>query len=314
MKTDPTALTPEIAGWIVAWTVRLRSLKNYSEHTVIAYQNDLQLFAQFMRGYQGGAVSSQTLENLTAREVRAFLSEMQRQEKKRTSIARAMSCLRSFYRYLHQQKLVTNDKILSMPSPKLQQPLPKAMLLEDVESLIAAIAALPVENWVAQRDKALALLLYGCGLRISEGLQLTVAQRPTAAGLRVMGKGQKERLVPVLPVVIQEIETYLKMRPFAATPESILFLGEKGGKPLTAGVFQKRIQAVRRQLGLAETVTPHALRHSFATHILESGGDLRAIQELLGHETLTTTSRYTKVNTAHLTAVYNKSHPRAIPQ
>jgi integrase/recombinase XerC len=227
----------------------------------------------------------------------------------RARIARALSCLRSFYHYLRREGILSNDAAALLKSPKRGKSLPKALPVNDMESLLNAIAARPGAHWIALRDKALLLLLYGCGLRIQEALSLKMGEKPHRGNITVLGKRQKERQVPVLPVVESALESYLARRPGDSSEESPLFIGEHG-KQLQAAVFQRKIVSLRRELGLPEHTTPHSLRHSFATHILHNGGDLRAIQELLGHASLSTTSLYTATNPAHLAKVHAAAHPR----
>jgi integrase/recombinase XerC len=199
--------------------------------------------------------------------------------------------------------------VLATRAPKFSAGLPRPVARPDTRALIDTVEVQSADAWVAARDVAVVTLLYGCGLRISEALGLTRSAAPLPEVLRITGKGNKERLVPVLPVVRQAIDTYLRLCPLAQGPDDPLFLGKRGG-PLNPRLIQKVVQQARLQLGLPATATPHAMRHSFATHLLESGGDLRAIQELLGHASLSTTQAYTAVDQARLMEVYKKSHPK----
>ncbi len=228
----------------------------------------------------------------------------------RSSIARGMSTLRSFFRFLDRSGLVHNPAVGAVKTPKLPKTVPKALDEGEAKAAISTAAELQDEPWLAARDRALLILLYGCGLRIGEALSLNCGDVPKGDTLRVIGKGRKERIVPVLPIVRDAIRAYRDLCPFAAERDAPLFVGARG-KALNPGVVQRQMRRLRALLGLAETATPHALRHSFATHLLAQGGDLRTIQELLGHASLSTTQRYTAVDEAHLTRVYRAAHPRA---
>ncbi len=221
-----------------------------------------------------------------------------------------MSTLRNFFRFLDRGGLVHNPAVKAVKTPRLPKPVPKALDETDAKAAITTVAELQDEPWLAARDTALLILLYGCGLRIGEALSLTCADMPKSDVLRVIGKGRKERIVPVLPIVRDAVRAYRDICPFAPEDNAPLFVGKRG-KALNPGVVQRQMRRLRALLGLAETATPHALRHSFATHLLAQGGDLRTIQELLGHASLSTTQRYTVVDEAHLTRVYRASHPRA---
>jgi integrase/recombinase XerC len=228
----------------------------------------------------------------------------------RTSIARAMSTLRGFFRWLERNGHGGNHAIRAMRSPRQPAGLPKPLTVADADLLIESVDLLPGEPWEIQRDVALFVLLYGCGLRISEALGLDRRDAPLGETLTVTGKGNKQRILPVLPVIREAIKTYLDLCPWRPAEDGPLFLGTRG-KRLNAGVAQKRLRELRLLLGLPDSVTPHALRHSFATHLLGAGGDLRTIQELLGHASLSTTQRYTAVDTDSLMAAYRAAHPRA---
>jgi integrase/recombinase XerC len=229
---------------------------------------------------------------------------------KRSSTARALSMLRGFFRFLERRQLACNPALAAVKTAKLPKSVPKALSAED-----AAAAIEPTDDarapWIGKRDAAILTLLYGCGLRLAEALGLTRREAPLAPGtLTVTGKGGKMRRVPVLPAVAEAMRAYLALCPYDLAPGDALFVGLRGG-PLNPRLVQRRMQELRAELGLPETASPHALRHSFATHLLAGGGDLRAIQELLGHASLSTTQRYTAVDAARLAAVYDKAHPRA---
>jgi integrase/recombinase XerC len=228
----------------------------------------------------------------------------------RSSIARGLSVVRTFLRFLERRGLAASPALAVLRAPRLPQSVPKPLSVADAAEIVDAPTALVVSVWQAKRDIALLTLLYGCGLRLSEALGLKRAEAPGDNPLTITGKGRKQRMVPVLPAVREAIVDYLAACPYALAADGPLFVGARGG-PLSPRVVQRQMQALRSALGLPETATPHALRHSFATHLLGGGGDLRAIQELLGHASLSTTQRYTSVETERLLAVYEAAHPRA---
>lgn len=282
-----------------------------SPKTLEAYARDFGQFAQFMADHLGGAPGNSALAELTVSDFRAFLARRRRQEAGSRTLARQLSSLRSFYRFAEKKGLFRNPALAAIRSPKLPHAVPKPLGVEKAARLVKAdvLATEETPRWVLARDEAVLTLLYACGLRISEALSLTrrEAEQPV---LTVTGKGNKTRLVPLLPVARAAVALYLELCPFALSPHEPMFRGVKGG-PLNARNIQLLIARLRGALGLPETATPHALRHSFATHLLANGADLRVIQELLGHASLSTTQVYTEVNRAHLLAQYRKAHPRA---
>lgn len=286
----------------------MASAKHASHHTVISYENDLNHFAAFLTNHLGKAPTLKDAIALDTRDFRSWLAS-RNSEYETTSNARALSTLRSFYRYLMKQGLGENAAIMHIRSPKLAKPLPKALSEEQAHSLMGAIGE-GEESWTQKRDLALMTLIYGCGLRISEALSLRVRDIPENDVITITGKGNKQRQLPVLPVVKMAIADYRAECPHVLTADSPLFIGAKG-KKLDPAIFQKRIRNLRGQLGLSEHTTPHALRHSFATHLLAAGGDLRSIQELLGHASLSTTQRYTHIDKNRLLKAYETAHPRA---
>ena len=225
-------------------------------------------------------------------------------------MARGLSVVRGFIRFLERRGLASCPALAVLRSPKLPRAVPKPLSVPDAAEIIEAPADIATETWQAKRDIAVLTLLYGCGLRISEALGLTRAAAPLGEQITITGKGSKERLVPVLPAVRQAVAEYLALCPYPLPPEGPLFIGARGG-PLNPRIVQHQMEILRRALGLPETATPHALRHSFATHLLAGGGDLRAIQEFLGHASLSTTQRYTSVESTRLLDVYEAAHPRA---
>ena len=225
-------------------------------------------------------------------------------------VARGLSVMRGFMRFLDRRGLASSPALAVLRAPKLPASVPKPLSVPDAAELIEAPSSLVASAWQARRDVAVLTLLYGCGLRISEALGLRRAEAPQGEQITITGKGNKQRLVPVLPAVRQAIADYLAACPFPLPADGPLFVGARGG-PLSPRLVQRQMTVLRRTLGLPETATPHALRHSFATHLLGGGGDLRAIQELLGHASLSTTQRYTHVTIDRLMAVYDTAHPLA---
>lgn len=316
---DPVRLTPALdaaAGdaalraLLRDWHVWLADERRSSAHTVDGYVRDVLAFLVFVAEHTGGPASLDTLLRIGPRDFRAWLSRRSKSGLGRASTARAFSAVRGFFRWLERNDHGKNHAIRTVRTPKLPQAVPKPLDVTDATAAVTAVGELSSEPWVAARDIALMTLLYGCGLRISEALGLTRREAPTADSLRVTGKGNKQRAVPVLPVVREAIDSYVAKCPWPMEPDGPLFLGTRGG-PLSPRVVQRQMQRLRGWLGLAETATPHALRHSFATHLLAGGGDLRSIQELLGHASLSTTQRYTAVEPEKLLREYRATHPRA---
>jgi len=247
---------------------------------------------------------------LSPADFRAYLALRAGQGRERTTLARGLSVLRGFVRFLERRKLAAAPALAVLRSPKLPASVPKPLTVADAGAAIDTVGELSASAWQQKRDIAILTLLYGCGLRISEALGLSLGEAPRGDALVVTGKGRKQRHVPVLPAVAEAIADYLAACPYPLTRDGPLFVGARGG-PLNPRLVQRQMQLLRGMLGLPDTATPHALRHSFATHLLSGGGDLRAIQELLGHASLSTTQRYTKVEPEHLLKVYEAAHPRA---
>lgn len=300
----------DLARAIVDWRAWLAAERRASKHTSDAYARDLSAFLTFLTDHIGNEAALTDLGALKPADFRSYLAHRANLGIARSSIARGMSTLRSFFRFLDRGGLVHNPAVKAVKTPRLPKTVPKALDEAEAKAAITTAAELQDEPWLAARDTALLILLYGCGLRIGEALSLTCADMPKSDVLRVIGKGRKERIVPVLPIVRDAVRAYRDICPFAPEGDAPLFVGKRG-KALNPGVVQRQMRRLRALLGLAETATPHALRHSFATHLLAQGGDLRTIQELLGHASLSTTQRYTVVDEAHLTRVYRAAHPRA---
>ncbi|HZP98595.1 MAG TPA: tyrosine recombinase XerC [Reyranella sp.] len=306
-----------VAAAQTAWRDWLRSERRLSEHTLVAYEHDVASFLQFMTTYLGAPPTLDALGRLKPAEFRAWLADRAHQGMARTSTARAFSSVRSFFRFLDKRGLSHNASIAAIQTPKLPRSVPKALSETDMEELLESEPERERPPWIGRRDHAVLLLLYGAGLRIGEalGLSKSMVEGLLDEGrdvLSVTGKGNKARLVPLLPQIHDALRAYRDACPFMAGlgPHDAFFLGLRGG-PLDPAIVQKRVRDIRRALGLPESVTPHALRHSFATHLLGAGGDLRTIQELLGHASLSTTQRYTDVDAERLSAVYRAAHPRA---
>ena len=282
-----------------------------SAKTLEAYGRDLGQFAAFMMDHLGGAPDNTALAELTVADFRAFLARRRRDGVESRTLARQLSSLRSFYRHAEKTGLFRNAALSALRAPKLPHAVPKPLSITAAGRLTKADALSTDETprWVLARDEAVLTLLYGCGLRISEALSLMPGQTDGPV-LTITGKGNKTRIVPLLPVAQKAVALYLDLCPFPLPPREPMFRGVKGG-PLNARNIQLLIARLRGALGLPETATPHALRHSFATHLLANGADLRVIQELLGHASLSTTQVYTEVNRAHLLEQYRKAHPRA---
>ena len=290
----------------------LRGVKNYSPHTATAYENDVRDFIDFYEKFAGQSPQLNDIAQVDTLGLRSFLADRQRRGLSPKSTARALSSVRGFYKFLGRQYGIKNDAIGLISAPKVPRKLSKAIDPIDVENMHGAIREIDAhEPWIAARDWALVLLLFGCGLRISEALSITnqdIRGRPDA--LRIIGKGKKERLIPVLPAVWDAIGKYIDMRPFGNDANDTLFRSVRG-LPMSARMAEKVIEKLRCYLQLPDYVTPHALRHTFATALLSGGADLRSLQELLGHSSLSTTQLYTKVNMAEISNIYANAHPRA---
>lgn len=279
-------------------------------HTLDGYDRDLRVFFAFLARHRGGPPSLADLAELGLGDFRAYLAERAGEGLAASSRSRGLAAVRGFFRFLERRGLAANPAIRLVRTPKVARSLPRPLEVGDALAAVDAAGRLSDEPWLAKRDQALLLLLYGCGLRIGEALALNRRDAPAGDVLVVTGKGRKQRLVPVLPVVREAIAAYLTACPHALPADAPLFLGARGGR-LDPAVAQRQVRRLRSALGLPETATPHALRHSFATHLLADGGDLRTIQELLGHASLSTTQRYTAVDVSRLAAVHRRAHPRA---
>lgn len=305
--------TPEIAGLARAWLDRLAGERRLAARTVAGYGRDLAAFVTFLAHHRAGPVGRAELAGLGPRDLRAWLAERQRRGFARSSTARAMAALRSFFRFLERGHGLACPAARAVRVGGVRRALPRALAPTEAAALAEATLEARREPWIALRDTALLLLLWGSGLRLGEALALprgALGPDPAAVrSLAVRGKGGRERVVPVLPEVAGALARYIAACPFALAVDGPLFRGARGGR-LQPAIVQRLVRGLRAALGLPETTTPHALRHSFATHLLGDGADLRSIQELLGHRSLSTTQLYTKVDAARLLAVHAAHHPR----
>jgi integrase/recombinase XerC len=310
--TFPAA--PDLAAEATTWIAHLSGERRVSSHTAEAYARDLRQFLQFLTDHLGEAASLASLRELTGADLRAFLASRRREEIGSRSLLRSLAGIRSFARFLERQGKGKLGMFAAVRTPKLARSLPKPLSVAGARDLaeVDSRAGETRPPWVLARDAAVLALLYGSGLRISEALGLKRGDAPVGGRdhVTVLGKGRKTRSVPVIRKVQEAIETYLDLCPFTLSPDSPLFVGTRGG-PLSPRIIQLAVERMRGALCLPDTATPHALRHSFATHLLSRGGDLRTIQELLGHASLSTTQLYTAVDTARLLAAYSSAHPRA---
>lgn len=300
----------DLAQALIQWSTYLHAEKNLSRHSLRAYAGDITHFITFLQEHLGRSPSISDVADLHLRDFRGWMSRKTMQGASSASRARSLSGIKNFLRWMDKQGIAHNAAIANLRTPKLPHKIPRPLHEDQALNVVQNAGMMAREDWIAQRDTALFMLLYGCGLRIDEALSLTLRQMPQNGFLRVVGKGRKERQVPILPEVENCLRVYLEVCPYPSEPQRNIFLGLRGEK-LNQGVAQKSMRDLRKILGLPETATPHALRHSFATHLLQNGANLREIQELLGHASLSTTQRYTEVNAAELIKIYRAAHPRA---
>ena len=303
-------ISPAFRDAMARWLDHLRALDAASANTVKAYAADLTRFLTFLSQHHGETEGMTALHNLPQTDLRAWMAAERARGVSARTLARALSAVKGFTGWLAEREGFDASTTLSARGPKYRRKLPRPLTEAAAFAVIDVIGAQPAEDWVAARDAAVVTLLYGCGLRISEALSLTGAAHPLHDVLRITGKSDKQRLVPVLPVARAAVADYVALCPHILTRDAPLFRGTRGG-PLNPRLIALAMERARAQLGLPATATPHALRHSFATHLLSAGGDLRAIQELLGHASLSTTQAYTAVDAARLMEVYDRAHPRA---
>ena len=293
-----------------AWRENMTHVRRLSTKTVEAYTHDVGGFLQFLHQHRGEDVDLAALKDVSAGDVRGWLAVRRQDGLGPRGVARAVSALRTFYQFMEKQGWVENVSVRRVRPPKLPPSVPKPVSISGAQALLEEAEIMGSEAWVAARNVAILTLLYGAGLRISEALGLNRSALPLGEALVITGKGNKQRVVPILTEAREAIDAYVRLCPFGAVKEDPVFFGARG-KRLHPRIVQGLMQHLRRSLGLPESATPHALRHAFATHLLAAGGDLRAIQELLGHASLSTTQRYTSVDETHLMSVYERAHPRA---
>lgn len=292
------------------WLAHIKAIDGVAEKTVDAYRGDVLGFLAFLAQHHGAPEGLGPLARITVSDMRAWMAHERAGGLSARSLARALSSVKGFMRWLSDREGFEPTAVLSTRAPKFQKKLPRPLAEDAARAMLDTVEMQADEPWVAARDVAVVTLLYGCGLRISEALSLTGADLPLGPSLRIVGKGGKERLVPVIAPAREAVAAYVALCPYEMEPGQPLFRGVRGGA-LSQRAIQKAMERARLQLGLPSTATPHAMRHSFATHLLSAGGDLRAIQELLGHASLSTTQAYTAVDTARLMEVYERAHPKA---
>jgi integrase/recombinase XerC len=292
------------------WLQGLHALDGASEHTLTAYGYDVRQFLGFLSNHHGGSAGVRQLADITQSDMRAWLAWERAAGLGSRSLARKLSSIKSFARWLAEREGFDISAILATRAPRFSRKLPRPLSTEAARDVLDIAALQTRDDWTGLRDTAVLTLLYGCGLRISEALGLVGRDAPLRYALRIQGKGGRERQVPVLPVAQNAVAAYLQACPHPKTPDAPLFRGSRGGA-LNRRHIAKIMEQARMQLGLPATATPHALRHSFATHLLNAGGDLRAIQELLGHASLQSTQVYTAVDAGRLMEIYDAAHPRA---
>ena len=285
--------------------------RRLADKTVEAYGRDISGFLGFQTEHLGGAVTGKHLAGLSPRDFRAYLAHRRSADDLGArSVARLLSALRTFFRYLDERHGIKNSALSLISAPRAKRSLPKPVSAQAAKDLINSGGICDEPPWVEARDAAVLTLLYGAGLRISEALSLAAGAHPLPDVLRITGKGGKVRVLPILPAIKDAVAEYMRLCPHILSPEEPMFRGVRGG-PLQPAIIQRKMQKLRGALGLPDSATPHALRHSFATHLLAGGGDLRTIQELLGHASLSTTQIYADVDMTALRKVYDKAHRRA---
>ena len=302
---------PDLNHRVGLWLDHLSDERRLSDKTLVAYDRDLLQFLRFLTHHLGAPPAVKDIADLRPADFRAFLASRRKSGAQSRSLARNLAGIRSFLKFLERRGDVNAAACDAIRPPRTARALPKPVSAQDAMEITKGDMVMEQEAWIEARNTAVLTLLYGAGLRISEALSLTGATAPKRGTktMRILGKGRKERIVPLLPVVCEAIEIYLKACPYAISADGPLFLGARGG-PLNPRMIQLAMEKLRGALGLPDTATPHALRHSFATHLLAGGGDLRTIQELMGHASLSSTQIYTEIDSAHLLSAYDKAHPR----
>ena len=289
---------------IIEWVKYLEDIRGYGFNTLNAYKRDILDFLRFCKDKDHDFLSPNKYI------LREYLYELSERHLSRPTIARRISCLKNFFKFLLKDKVILSLDISIFKSPKLKRNFPKSIDSDLVAKALSSLMDAKNDQWINLRDRAVMLLLYGAGLRISEALSIKKKDAPVGDWLRVVGKGNKYRDVPLLPIICDGVREYLDLCPYDVNEDAPLFLGKRGGS-LSPRIIQRRIENLRYELGLPSHTTPHALRHAFATHLLSGGADLRAIQQLLGHSSLSTTQRYTDVNETELLNLHKAIHPRS---
>ena len=302
--------TKKVRQTIQKWQEYLISERRLSLLTAESYLEDLKEFFTFLLDYLGNEADLRDLENLKITDFRSFLAWRANQKISKASIARGVSALKNFFRFLMREGVLENKAIMAVRSARPNKTLPHPLSAEQAKNFLELAYSMQKEHWQGLRDVALFTLMYGAGLRIAEALSLNIKDIPlNQEAMIITGKGNKQRLIPLLPAVRKSIKKYIEVHPYP-TPDAPLFVGARGDR-ISPRVVQRNVEKIRNSMSLPDTVTPHALRHSFATHLLQGGGDLRSVQELLGHSTLSATQRYTEITLQDLDRVYKKAHPRA---
>jgi integrase/recombinase XerC len=303
-------ISPAAQDALARWLTHLRALDGAAANTITAYARDVAAYLQFLTRHRADSIGTGSLITVPPADLRAWMAHERSRGLSARSLARALSAVKGFTAWLADRDGADATTVLATRGPKFRRKLPRPLTVDGARDMIDTVGDQAREEWIAARDIAVVTLLYGCGLRISEALGLTAAAHPLPDVLRIRGKGGKDRMVPVLPAARDAVAAYMRLCPFDLAKDEPLFRGARGG-PLNPRLIALVMEKSRLQLGLPASATPHAMRHSFATHLLSAGGDLRAIQELLGHASLSTTQAYTAVDAARLMQVYAASHPRA---
>ena len=303
-------ISPAQLNLVDDWLDVKSALEGSSSNTLVAYRRDLLNFLSFLTINSGNKNGASQLDSIDQVSMRSWIAENRRSGKTSRSIARQLSSVKSFYKWFAKRRGIDPTMVLITKAPKFQKKLPRALSKEAAKEISQSIDLTDNEPWVIARDTAVILLLYGCGLRISEALSLKYSEMPLTDTLKIQGKGDKFRIIPILQIAREAVENYLNTLPFTLNGNDNIFRGVRGGS-LNPRSIQLVMKLIREKLGIASNATPHSLRHSFATHLLTSGADLRSIQELLGHSSLSTTQIYTSVDSSRLMDVYSKTHPKA---
>lgn len=303
-------ISPAQLNLVDDWLGVKSALEGSSPNTLVAYRRDVLDFLSFLTIHSGNKNGASQLDSIDQVSMRSWIAENRRSGKTSRSIARQLSSVKSFYKWFAKRRGIDPTMVLITKAPKFQKKLPRALSKEAAKEISQSIDLTDNEPWVIARDTAVILLLYGCGLRISEALSLKYSEMPLTDTLKIQGKGDKFRIIPILQIAREAVENYLNTLPFTLNGNDNIFRGVRGGS-LNPRSIQLVMKLIREKLGIASNATPHSLRHSFATHLLTSGADLRSIQELLGHSSLSTTQIYTSVDSSRLMEVYSKTHPKA---